>query len=186
MKEECGESVIPARENGILEGMANGGARPYDMRWGTILQVKRNFGITAAAIKSAWVDGHVRARQGNWKNDRVRTQTVFCFEDIHRWLERTAHVVSKEYAETWWTDKEIFLLSEKKARGKETREQARGHHGARCGGGTRQDAASPCGDGEGTRQDAASPCGGSVAGAGGDGEGTRQDAASPYGEKNRI
>ena len=87
--------------------------RPYDMRWGTPEQVKDAFGINVAALKAAWGRGWVRARQGNWETDKKRTQTVYCFEDLHFWLERTAHRVSKQYAEEWWTDETVAALEEK-------------------------------------------------------------------------
>lgn len=87
--------------------------RPYDMRWGTPEQVKDEFGLNAAALKSMWMKGWVRARQGNWQSDNKRTQTVYCFEDIHGWLERAAHRVSEDYAKHWWTDETILALEEK-------------------------------------------------------------------------
>ena len=55
----------------------------------------------------------MRARQGNWENDSKRVQTVYCFEDIHGFVERVMHRVSKEYAEKWWTDDCVRNLSEK-------------------------------------------------------------------------
>ena len=87
--------------------------RPYDMRWGTPEQVKDQFGINVAVLKATWKRGWVRARQGNWESDDKRTQTVYCFEDIHGWLERVAHKVSDAYAEQWWTDETIAALEEK-------------------------------------------------------------------------
>ena len=87
--------------------------RPYDMRWGTPEQVKDQFGINVAVLKAAWMRGWVRARQGNWKSDDMRTQTVYCFEDIHGYMERVAHQVSKAYVERWWTDDEVAALEEK-------------------------------------------------------------------------
>ena len=87
--------------------------RPYDMRWGTPDQVKDQFGLSVATLKAAWGRGWVRARQGNWESDGKRTQTVYCFEDIHGWLERIAHKVSEAYAEKWWTDATVAALEEK-------------------------------------------------------------------------
>lgn len=87
--------------------------RPYDMRWGTPEQVKDQFGINVAVLKATWKRGWVRARQGNWESDDKRTQTVYCFEDIHGWLERVAHKVSDAYAKQWWTDETIAALEEK-------------------------------------------------------------------------
>ena len=87
--------------------------RPYDMRWGTPEQVKDQFGINVAVLKSAWMRGWVRARQGNWESDEKRTQTVYCFEDIHGFMERVAHQVSEAYAERWWTDETVGALAER-------------------------------------------------------------------------
>jgi len=87
--------------------------RPYDFRWGTPEQVKDQFGLNVQTVKAAWKRGWVRARQGNWDGDDKRTQTVYCFEDIHGWLERVAHRVSKAYAEKWWTDETVAALEEK-------------------------------------------------------------------------
>lgn len=86
--------------------------RPYDMRWGTPDQVKDQFGLNVAVLKSAWERGWVRARQGNWEGDEKRTQTVFCFEDIHGFMERVMHRVSPAYAERWWTDETVIALAE--------------------------------------------------------------------------
>jgi len=87
--------------------------RPYDMRWGTPNQVFDQFGISPAVLKAAWKRGWVRARQGNWVSDAKRTQTVYCFEDIHGWLERVAHRVTEVYAETFWTDETVAEMAEK-------------------------------------------------------------------------
>ena len=87
--------------------------RPYDFRWGTPEQVKEAFGVNAAVLKAAWTKGWVRARQGNWESDEKRTQTVYCFEDIHGYLERVAPQVSEKYAERWWTDETVGALAER-------------------------------------------------------------------------
>ena len=87
--------------------------RPYDFRWGTADQVKDQFGINVQTVKAAWKRGWVRARQGNWESDEKRTQTVYCFEDIHGYMERVMHRVSDTYAEKWWTDETIAALEEK-------------------------------------------------------------------------
>ena len=87
--------------------------RPYDMRWGTPDQVKDQFGINVAVLKASWKRGWVRARQGNWESDKKRTQTVYCFEDIHVWLECAAHKMSEAYAAAWWTDETVAALEEK-------------------------------------------------------------------------
>ena len=87
--------------------------RPYDYRWGMPVQVNEQFGISAASLKAAWARGWVRARQGNWVSDAKRTQTIYCFEDIHGWLERVAHRVTKVYAETFWTDETVAEMAEK-------------------------------------------------------------------------
>ena len=78
--------------------------RPYDMRWGTPKRVRAEFGLNAVALKRAWATGKVKARQPNWAGDDRRTQTVFCFEDIHRYIECGMHEVSAEYAARWWRD----------------------------------------------------------------------------------
>ena len=87
--------------------------RPYDMRWGTPDQVREAFGINVAVLKAAWKLGWVRARQANWESDEKRTQTVYCFEDIHGYMERVAHQVSETYAEKWWTDETVADLAER-------------------------------------------------------------------------
>ena len=91
--------------------------RPYDYRWGTPVQVNEQFGISAASLTAAWANGWVRARQGNWVSDAKRTQTIYCFEDIHGWLERVAHRVTKLYAETFWTDETVADMTEKTPEG---------------------------------------------------------------------
>ena len=97
--------------------------RPYDMRWGTPDQVKDQFGIGVTVLKSAWMRGWIRARQGNWEKDEKRTQTVFCFEDIHGFMERVAHQVSAAYADKWWTDDAVKTLKEKMPDGPYKRER---------------------------------------------------------------
>ncbi len=89
------------------------GERPYDMRGGTPEQVKAQFGISVQTLKAAWMRGWVRARQGNWESDEKRTQTVYCFEDIHGFMERVMHQVTEAYAEKWWTDETVAALSDK-------------------------------------------------------------------------
>ena len=91
--------------------------RPYDFRWGTPDLVKSEFGMGVAALKAAWASGWVRARQGNWENDDKRTQTIYCFEDIHGFIERVMHRVSEKYAENWWTDDNVLFMSEKRPEG---------------------------------------------------------------------
>ena len=86
--------------------------RPNDMRWGTPDQVKDSFGINVAVLKAAWKRGWIRARQGNWVSDDRRTQTVYCFEDIHGFIERVAHQVSDAYMKRWWTDETVEALAE--------------------------------------------------------------------------
>lgn len=87
--------------------------RPYDMRWGTPEQVKAEFGFGVVVLKAAWGSGWVRARQGNWVGDDKRVQTVYCFEDIHGYIERIMHRVSKDYAKKWWTDETVSAMMEK-------------------------------------------------------------------------
>ena len=71
------------------------------------------FGICVQVLKAAWKRGWVRARQGNWENDGKRTQTVYCFEDIHGYMERVMHRVTEVYTEKWWTDDTIAAYEEK-------------------------------------------------------------------------
>ena len=87
--------------------------RPYDMRWGTPEHVKAEFGIGVSVLKSAWFSGWVRAMQGNWESDDKRTQSVYCFEDIHGFVERVMHRVSENYAKKWWTDDNVQQMAEK-------------------------------------------------------------------------
>lgn len=91
--------------------------RPYDFRWGTPQQVSDQFGICVQVLKAAWKRGWVRARQGNWENDNKRTQTVYCFEDIHGYMERVMHRVTEVYAEKWWTDETVATFEEKMPEG---------------------------------------------------------------------
>ena len=100
--------------------------RPYDMRWGTPEQVKDQFGINVTVLKAAWKRGWVRARQGNWESDDRRTQTVYCFEDIHGYMERVMHRVTEVYAEKWWTDETVALFEEKTPDGPYMRRVAAG------------------------------------------------------------
>ena len=88
--------------------------RPYDQRWGTPEQVKDQFGVNVSTLKAAWLKGWIRARQGNWESDDKRTQTIYCFEDIHRWLEEVAHHPSKTYVKKFWTAAEVAAAAVKK------------------------------------------------------------------------
>ena len=101
-------------------------ARPYDWRWGTPEQVKDHFGLGVVALKAAWSRGWVRARQPMWENDGKRTQTVYCFEDIHGYMERVLHQVTEQYAEQWWTDESVKGLAEVTPEGPYLRGRARG------------------------------------------------------------
>ena len=114
---------MPVRHASEIYGQRE---RPYDMRWGTPEQVKRQFGINATVLKSAWASGWVRARQGNWENDDKRTQTIYCFEDIHGFIERVMHRVSEKYAEKWWTDDNVLVMAEKNPDGPYRRRVAQG------------------------------------------------------------
>ena len=100
--------------------------RPYDMRWGTPEMVKAEFGIGVSVLKSAWSSGWVRARQGNWESDDKRTQSVYCFEDIHGFVERVMHRVSENYAKKWWTDDNVQQMAEKLPDGPDRRRVAAG------------------------------------------------------------
>ena len=87
--------------------------RPYDFRWGTPQQVLDQFGLNVSALKAAWKRGWVRARQCNWESDCKRTQTVYCFEDIHGYMERVMHKVTEVSAEKWWTNETVAAFEEK-------------------------------------------------------------------------
>jgi hypothetical protein len=71
------------------------------------------FGLNVSALKAAWKRGWVRARQGNWESDDKRTQTVYCFEDIHGYMERVMHKVTEVYAKKWWTNETVAAFEEK-------------------------------------------------------------------------
>ena len=75
--------------------------RPYDMRWGTPEQVKAEFGIGVSVLKSAWATGWVRARQGNWESDEKRTQSVYCFEDIHQKNSEVSYANENDFQMVW-------------------------------------------------------------------------------------
>lgn len=85
--------------------------RPYDLRWGSAPQVQEQFGVAAAPLKAAWKRGWIRARQCGWLGDGRRTQAVYCFEDVHRWLEAVAHGVTEEYAKRFWSDAQVARLT---------------------------------------------------------------------------
>lgn len=100
--------------------------RPYDLRWGTPAQVRAEFGIGVSVLKAAWGGGWVRARQGCWETDDKRVQTVYCFEDIHGFVERVMHRVSEVYAARWWTDDTVRQMVEKIPDGPYRRKVGRG------------------------------------------------------------
>ena len=87
--------------------------RPYDQRWGVPKQVQKEFGLGIHVIKAGWMNGWIRARQATWQTDEKRVQTVYCFEDIHTFIERVMRRVSVRYAETWWTDESVQQMAEK-------------------------------------------------------------------------
>ena len=82
-------------------------ARPYDMRWGDPNAVVGEFHINKAELKRIYLEGWIKARQVAWRDDEHRTQTIYCFEDIHRWLEEVAHRPSETYVKRFWTAAEI-------------------------------------------------------------------------------
>ena len=81
--------------------------RPYDMRWGAPEAVCEEFHINKAELKRIYLEGWVKARQVAWRDDQHRTQTIYCFEDIHRWLEEVAHKPTEKYVKKFWTAQEI-------------------------------------------------------------------------------
>ena len=89
-------------------------ARPYDLRWGDPGAVCDEFHINKAELKKIYLEGWVKARQVAWRDDDHRTQTIYCFEDIHRWLEEVAHRPSKTYVKKFWTAAEVAAASVKK------------------------------------------------------------------------
>ena len=93
-------------------------ARPYDMRWGDPNAVMDEFHINKVELKRIFLEGWIKARQVAWRDDKHRTQTIYCFEDIQRWLEEVAHRPSKEYTKRFWTTAEIAeaVAGEEKAR----------------------------------------------------------------------
>lgn len=98
-----------------LESRVSAAARPYDMRWGDPNSVFGEFHINKAELKRIYQEGWIKARQVAWRDDAHRTQTIYCFEDIQRWLETIAHQPSRAYIKRFWTAAEI-VEAERKAK----------------------------------------------------------------------
>lgn len=81
--------------------------RPYDFRWGPPDAVVEEFHIPPTTLKRGFLDGWIKARQPAWVDDEHRSQVVYCFEDIHRYLEDVLHAVSDEYVKRFWTTQEL-------------------------------------------------------------------------------
>lgn len=81
--------------------------RPYDTRWGTQGAVLEEFHITEAELKKIYLDGWVKARQVGWRDDDHRAQAIYCFEDLHQYLETMAHPMSEGYVKKFWNAKEL-------------------------------------------------------------------------------
>lgn len=81
--------------------------RPYDFRWGAPEDVVKEFHITPQVLKDGFRAGWIKARQPAWIDDEHRSQVVYCFEDIHRYMEEVLHVVTDEYVKRFWTYQEL-------------------------------------------------------------------------------
>lgn len=92
-----------------------GMTRPYDWRWGNPNAVEEIFGISKADLKRLYLDGWIKGRQVTWRDDEHRAQTIFCFEDIHRWLEEVAHAPTREYTKRFWAAAEIAKQERERA-----------------------------------------------------------------------
>jgi len=81
--------------------------RPYDWRWGDPGSVCDEFHISKIELKKIYLDGWIKGRQVTWRDDEHRAQIVYCFEDIHRWLEEVAHRPTREYLKKFWSMTEV-------------------------------------------------------------------------------
>ena len=96
-------SIVDAREYAAPEGAA----RPYDFRWGAAKEVEAEFHITQVTLKAAAVAGWIKVRQPTYQDDEHRCQCVYCFEDIHMFLEKVMHVLDRTYVKRFWTYAEL-------------------------------------------------------------------------------
>lgn len=81
--------------------------RPYDPRWGDPKAVEREFHLSPTVLKAGFCAGWIKARQPSWKDDEHRAQVVYCFEDIHRYVEEVLHQVTGAYVKRFWTTQEL-------------------------------------------------------------------------------
>lgn len=84
--------------------------RPYDNRWGSPEGVFDTFHISKHELKKIYLSGWVKARQVPWIDDDHRTQTIYCFEDLHQYLEQFAHRPTDDYIRRFWTAQELAEL----------------------------------------------------------------------------
>jgi len=91
--------------------------RPYDFRWGSASVVAEEFHIQPLDLKKAYLDGWIKARQPAWEDDEHRCQIVYCFEDVHRYMEDVLHVVSEDYVKRFWTTQELKDAMAERPRG---------------------------------------------------------------------
>ena len=89
----------PAQEAGYT--------RPYDFRWGAAQQVQDEFHISPVTLKAAAAAGHIKALQPTFQDDEHRAQCVYCFEDIHNFMENVMHKLTREYVKRFWTYPEL-------------------------------------------------------------------------------
>jgi len=89
-------------------------ARPYDWRWGDANSIVEEFHISKPEIKRIFLEGWIKGRQVAWKDDDHRAQTIYCFEDVHRYLEEVAHKPTMEYFKRFWTTAEVSVAAQAK------------------------------------------------------------------------
>lgn len=95
------------KADGTAIGQTMGAARPYDFRWGAAKEVEAEFHITQVTLKAAAVAGWIKVRQPTYQDDEHRCQCVYCFEDIHMFLEKVMHVLDRTYVKRFWTYAEL-------------------------------------------------------------------------------
>jgi hypothetical protein len=98
------ESVVDYHRE---QAAAQGYVRPYDFRWGAAQQVQDEFHISPVTLKAAAAAGHIKALQPTYQDDEHRAQCVYCFEDIHNFMENVMHKLSREYVKKFWTYPEL-------------------------------------------------------------------------------
>jgi hypothetical protein len=101
------DKTLMVKADGTVTGQAMGAARPYDFRWGAAKEVEAEFHITQVTLKAAAVAGWIKVRQPTYQDDEHRCQCVYCFEDIHMFLEKVMHVLDRTYVKRFWTYAEL-------------------------------------------------------------------------------